>query len=115
MHQPMSDVIFDLTQQCFQSMFDKYLAHGLNIHEAQVRALFQTAYIISSERELAYKLMLEFATSRSAHTKAVRAGIRQSYMEYRKSVVDGCRHVAKSRSKTIDMLATFINTLPLYI
>jgi hypothetical protein len=96
-------------------MFNLYLRKGLTVPQAQLKALKQCAYIISADKDSAYKLMLEFSTTRTAHSRAIKAGARQSYEDFKASVQKGCKVVSNSRSKTMEMLVIFLNELPLQV
>lgn len=114
--EPTFEQIRTLTQECYQSVFDKILAMGVRYDYARQIACTRTAYIISIDRISAYKLMVEFLSSREEHSRAVqRREVRMSRDDYRKAVMVSCTRISYNREKTIQVLETCLAKLPLYI
>lgn len=114
--EPSFAEISKLTQECYQYVFNCILAHGYKYDDARRMARYRTAIMIARDRVMAYKLMVEFLSTKDAHSRVVKKKLgRMSYSDFRKDVMKLCTKIYTNKEKTVQVIASCLKVLPLYI
>jgi hypothetical protein len=98
------------------SVLQQCIKKGLEGKSARKVAIVICAKMVAKDKNMAYLLLVQFATSSSAYTKMTKHGLKTSYELYVMDTKNALKFaIAQSKSKILQLLVTYFARMDLSV